>query len=275
MSAKRSSGFISCIFLVISLITTGAVFAQSGDEIHLQRLTWAGIKIVSGDTTLFVDAVGTDLWGGNAPGGLIPVEADTRRVYALVTHTHNDHFDVETLKAVLGEKGYVIAHESEASYIASRGLRVIPAKTWEPVARGGFVFTAIPASDGFGSQQVSWLITKGDKRIFHAGDTLWHGVWQMIGDQFGGVDVAFMPINGVVIGSDMGFSTAAVMTPSQALDASKLIKAGMMVPIHYGLNDPPHYVEHPEALEKTIRLAAEKKVEVSPLQPGEGMKLEP
>ena len=224
MSSKMPPGFIARFFLLVFLAAPGFLIAQDSDTIHLQRLTWAGVKIVSGDTTVLVDAVGTDLWGGSAPGGLIPVEADTRRVYALVTHAHNDHFDVATLKSVLGEKGYVVAHESEATYMASRGLRVIPARNWEPVARGGFIFTAVPASDGFGAKQVSWLITKGDRRIFHGGDSLWHGMWQMVGDQFGDIDVAFMPINGAVVGSDMGIATAAVMTPSQALDASRLIR---------------------------------------------------
>ena len=47
-----------------------------------------------------------------------------------------------------------------------------------------------------------------------------------------------------------------------------------MVPIHYGLNDPPHYVEYPGALDKTLELAKEKDVDVRPLQPGEEMKLD-
>lgn len=254
---------------VIALLFSPPNEAQQSGDITIKRLTWAGVQIVSGDTTLLIDAVGTDLWDGNAPGGLVPVEVETRRRYALITHTHNDHFDIDTLKAALGERGYVICHESQAAHIASRGLKVIPAKLWEPVSRGGFVVTALPAEDGFGDHQVSWLVTRGDTRIFHAGDTLWHGAWKLIGDQFGKIDVAFLPINGAVVQSEPPTATPAVMTPSQAVDAAVLIGAGQVVPVHFGLDDPPHYVEAENALERFLERAQESGLQTRPLAPGD------
>ncbi|MDX1555539.1 MAG: MBL fold metallo-hydrolase [Xanthomonadales bacterium] len=220
------------------------------DDLRVERLTWAGIKIVAGDTTVLVDAVGTDLWGGNAPGGLVPVTSDTRRTYALVTHAHNDHFDFETLRAVLGERGYVICHAAIATYIASRGLRVIPVDSWVPVSRGGFTFTAVPASDGFGDEQVSWVMAVSGKKFLHGGDTLWHGKLEMVGAQHGPFDAVFLPINGPRVGGAPASETPRVMTPAQAVDAAVLLKASLLVPIHYGLNDPPNYVEvdDPEAV---------------------------
>ncbi len=262
------------VLLLTCLLQSTTAIGQDDDELTIKRLTWAGIQVTAANTTILIDAVGTDLWDGNAPGGLIPVETSTPRTYALVTHAHNDHLDVETLRTVLGDKGYVICHESQAAYLASRGLRVIPAKTWEPVARGGFSITALPAMDGFGDHQVSWLITRGDKRIFHAGDTLWHGAWSLIGEQFGGIDMAFLPVNGAVVASDPPTSTPAVMTPTQAVDAALLLKAAVMVPIHYGLNDPPHYVEFPEPLEAAMQYASGKDISLRPMNPGEEIRLD-
>jgi L-ascorbate metabolism protein UlaG (beta-lactamase superfamily) len=146
---------ISCLLAVLSLAVS--VLSHAG-ELQMERLTWAGVKLQMDDTTVFIDAVGTDLWDGNAPEGLVAVTADTGRRYALVTHTHNDHFDLATLREVLGERGYVICHESMASHLASRGLRVIPVQSYVPVSRGGFIFMAVPAQDGFGSEQVSWIV---------------------------------------------------------------------------------------------------------------------
>jgi len=261
------------LWMLLSGLSASA-FGQSADEISIKRLTWAGVQIVSGSTTLLIDAVGKDLWDGNAPGGLVPVEVDTSRVYALITHAHNDHFDLETLKDVLGEKGYAIVAESEATYVASRGLRVIPAVPYVPVSRGGFVITALPAVDGFGDQQVSWLVSKGNQRIFHGGDTLWHGSWRLFGDQYGEVDVAFLPINGAVVGGDPTMTTPAVMTPSQAVDAARFIRAKSLVPIHYGLNDPPFYVEARDALETAVRLSEERGVQIRVMQPGDVITLD-
>lgn len=251
-------------------VTILLVFSSTSvaDDLSVQRLTWAGVKMVYNDTTVLIDAVGTDLWDGNAPEGLVPVTADTRRRYALISHAHNDHFDFATLKEVLGERGYVICHESIATYIASRGLRVIPVQNFEPIERGGFLFTAVPAQDGFGDTQVSWIVSVDGKRFIHGGDTLWHGKWSLIGKQYGPFDVAFLPINGARMQTFPATSTSAVMDPAQAIDAALLLRAEQLVPIHYGLNDPPYYVEVNDPLGALKAIAESRDVEVQHLTPG-------
>ena len=254
----------TCIAVVLLLISVETVA-----ELRIERLTWAGIKLVSGDTTVLIDAVATDLWDGNAPGGFRPATSDTRRTYAVVTHAHNDHFDAAGMKEVLGDRGYVICHRSLAPYIVSRGLRVIPVDLYRPVMRGGFIFTAVPAEDGLGDDQVSWIVSDGRTKILHAGDTLWHGKWEAIGRQHGPFDLALLPINGARVATGVDVDTPAVMTPMQALDAGRLLNAEAIVPIHYGLNDPPYYVEVDSPLETLIDLALKRSQNVQPLEPGE------
>lgn len=253
-------------FLIYAIAVPGTAHAT---ELQIERLTWAGVKLVSENTTVFIDAVGKDLWEGNAPEGLVPVTADTDRRYALVSHVHNDHFDVDTLKEVLGDRGYVICHESVATYIASRGLKVIPARTYSPVARGGFLFTAVPAEDGLGAQQVSWVISVHGRRFLHAGDTLWHGQWPLIGDQFGPFDAVFLPVNGARVLRDPMPETPAVMSPAQAVDAAVLLRAKEIVPIHYGLSDPPYYQEVDSPIDTLLQVAERRNVSVRNLLPGE------
>jgi len=247
--------------------------AASADDLRIERLTWAGVKLVANDTTVFIDAIGTDLWDGKPPGGMVPPVADTTRRYALITHAHNDHFDAATLQEVLGDKGYVICHESIATYVASRGLRVIPARTWEPVQRGGFLFTAVPAEDGFGAEQVSWIVSRGDTKFLHAGDTLWHGKWSLIGQQHGPFDAVFLPINAARIGPDPKPETPGVMGPAQAVDAATLLRAERIVPIHFGGHQPPGYLELAQALETFLAAAKERDVAVARLLPGEQLDL--
>lgn len=249
------------------LLACGGLAAA--DELAIERLTWAGVKLIGGDTTVFIDAVGTDIWEGDAPGGFVPVDASTSRRYALVTHAHNDHFDPAGLTRVLGERGYLVIHESIATYAASRGLQVIPAAMYEPIRRGGFIFTAVPASDGFGAEQVSWVVTYGQRRLFHGGDTLWHGKLDLIGAQYGPFDAAFLPINGARQQSSPASETPGTMTPEQAVDAAVLLRSRRLVPIHYGLNDPPGYVEVHEPLAAVLEAAARRGVGVIQLRPGE------
>ena len=255
----------SLALLSLALLSLSA----AAETLRIERLTWAGAKISNERATVFVDAVGTDLWNGEAPQGLVPVTADTRLRFALLTHLHNDHFDAATLSEVLGERGSVICAESAATYVASRGLRVIPARLWEPQMRGGFVFTALPAADGFGDEQVSWLIQHQQTRILHAGDSLWHGQWGLIGAQFGPIDVAFLPINGAMVATRPSTRSSAVMTPQQAVDAARLLGVRSAVPIHFGLNSPPNYVEVDNPLQTFLDLAAEQELTVQPLRPGE------
>lgn len=270
MSNRRILQWSRVVILAMAAVVASPLGAE---ELTVERLTWAGIKLVAGDTTVLIDAVGTDLWDGNAPGGLVPVVSDTARTYALVTHTHNDHFDVRSLTRVLGERGYVICHESEAAYIASRGLRVIPASLYKPVFRGGFAFTAVPAEDGFGDEQVSWIVSTDDYRFLHAGDTLWHGQWDNIGRHYGPFDMVFMPINGARVARDPMPETPAVQTPLQAVDAAQLLRARELVPIHFGLHDPPNYVEVASPLETLKDFANRRGQPVRHLVPGARMTL--
>lgn len=265
------SGFRQMMLVAGVLFCRDIAAAQDDDELTVERLTWAGIKMVAGDTTVFIDAVGTDIWDGDVPDGLVPVEATTSRNYALITHAHNDHFDAETLRRVLGERGNVIVHESIATYIASRGFRVIPAAMYEPVRRAGFIFTPVPAEDGFGAEQVSWIIAKGEQRYLHAGDTLWHGKWDDIGAQYGPFELAFLPINGARLERDPMVESPGTMTPAQAIDATLLLRARALVPIHYGGDNPPYYTEVVQPLETLMNTAERRKVKVVHLLPGEFM----
>ena len=259
-----------CVFAAFLLGATS--LSAVADEWRIDRLTWAGVKIVRGDTTVFIDPVGQDLWGGNPPGGLVPVASSTARTYALVTHMHNDHFDVETLKEVLGESGYVVCHAADAAYVASRGLRVIPAELHKPVFRGGFVITAVPAEDGLGENQVSWIVADESHRVLHGGDTLWHGQWSNIGRQYGPFDVAFLPINGARVARGTVVSPIA-QTPLQAVDAAELLRANLLVPIHFGGSDPPGYVEVDQPLERLASAAAGRGQQVKHLLPGQSIEL--
>lgn len=256
-----------CFLLFVCCASNGAA-----EDWVVERLTWAGVKLVRGDTTLLIDAVGTDLWDGGAPEGLVPVASDTARTYALLTHMHNDHFSVDTLRESLGARGYVICHEDDAAYVASRGLRVIPAVLYEPVFRGGFVITAVPAEDGLGDRQVNWVVADNTRRILHGGDTLWHGQWEKIGRHYGPFDVAFLPINGARVQRGAVESPIS-QTPLQAVDAAELLRAALLVPIHYGANDAPGYVEVAEPLRRMREIAEGRGQAVRHLRPGQRLTL--
>ncbi len=246
----------------------------SDDSFRVQRLTWAGIKIQYRDTTLFLDPlINAAIWEGAWKLPVAPLEVSTPVKFVILTHMHNDHFDPMAVKAIGKEAGVtVVCHESKATYAGSRGFRVYGTRLYEPVTVGDLTATPVPAVDGFNEYQVSWVITNGVKRVIHCGDTLWHGAFWQIGQQQGPIDVAFVPINGAKLLDKKPFSdVAGTMTPEQAVAAGVVMQAKLVVPIHYGLNDPNSYLEHPNCVVELKSFGAKRKQAVRVMESGEWM----
>jgi L-ascorbate metabolism protein UlaG (beta-lactamase superfamily) len=119
---------------------------------------------------------------------------------------------------------------------------------------GPFTISALPAADGTGDPQVSWLIEAGGKRVLHLGDTMFHGWWWRITERYGGPSVVLAPINGARVSFPHrrpASPLAAVMDPEQAALAAELLQADQLVPIHYdGYALPGLYEPVPDALER-------------------------
>ena len=233
--------------------------AENSPRVRVQRLSWAGIKIECGDTTIFIDPlISPEVWGGAWTAPIVPLTVNTARRHVLITHIHNDHFDPEAIRALsTGAPFAVMCHADRAAAIASRGFKVYSLQMYEPINLGDVTVCPVPAVDGFNEFQVSWIVTAAGKRMIHCGDTLWHGAFWQFGRQFGPIDVAFLPINGAKLLGVQPFSdTAATMTPSQAVAAAVVMKAKHVVPIHFGFHDPKAYLEHPNA-EQEFRATAD------------------
>jgi L-ascorbate metabolism protein UlaG (beta-lactamase superfamily) len=225
----------------------------------IQRLGWAGIELesASGQTAvidLIEDLGSMKKYVGEAREPLPP--ARTGAALALVTHLHEDHFDARAVARVLAPDGVVLrpphatgeflevaAVQQGEEALAS--ARVV--EPWQSVTVGPFTATALPAVDGFGDPQVSWIVEADGVRVFHGGDTLFHGYWWRIAMRHGPIDAAFLPVNGALCNwphrqppSPFG----AVMDPAQAAAAAQLLQARVAVPIHYdAIHHPPIYVQ--------------------------------
>jgi L-ascorbate metabolism protein UlaG (beta-lactamase superfamily) len=105
----------------------------------------------------------------------------------------------------------------------------------------------VPAADGFGDPQISWVIAAEGRRILHAGDTVFHGWWWLTKVRHGSIDTVFLPVNGPIcnLPHRQPHSTLpAAMGPTQAAAAAAILEARIAVPIHYDtLNNPPIYTQ--------------------------------
>jgi L-ascorbate metabolism protein UlaG (beta-lactamase superfamily) len=246
--------------------------ASAGPSLRVQRLAWAGVRLQLEKATLFLDPLITaDAWGPALPDKLIPVDVAEGDRYVAITHRHPDHFDPPAARKALGTTGSIVCSADVAPAVAAAGFKVRSAPLYEPILLGDhFTATAVPAVDGYGDAQVSWVVSGGGRRIIHCGDTLWHGSWWHIGRQYGPFDAAFLPINGARFGWRKPVSDVpAVMTPEQAVAAAVVIGARLLVPIHSGVVGGEDYqeVSHPEAA--LLKVARERKMAVEIVHPGE------
>jgi L-ascorbate metabolism protein UlaG (beta-lactamase superfamily) len=103
------------------------------------------------------------------------------------THGHGDHLDAETLRAI----GAPVVCPSGIIELANERSRIEPIGVDEDEAVGiaGFRIEAVPAEHP-GEHCVGYVVSAGDRRIYHSGDTTW------VDPGVDGVDVAIVPING-------------------------------------------------------------------------------
>ncbi|MCF7220631.1 MBL fold metallo-hydrolase [Marilutibacter chinensis] len=257
--------------LALNLLPGGyARAATASDGLRVQRLAWAGIRLQLPQASLLIDPLAsTDAWGDRLADPLVPVGAIEGNAYVLVTHAHGDHFDATAVADALGGGGVLLHPAGSNPRPLPEAARAWPAQAWEPQLLGDFTATAVPASDGYGDPQVSWVVSAGGRRIFHGGDTLWHGHWWRIGRQYGPFDAAFLPVNGARFGWRKPVSgQPGVLTPEQAVAAATIIGARRLVPIHYGVSGMEEYVEVGDPIGRLREAARGTPVTVLPQDPG-------
>ena len=209
---------------------------------NIKKLNWAGLQLDCGDKTLLIDAV-ENFTGyypvlGHPLTPLIYFSDDVKADYILVTHLHRDHFDPAVLAKCLKPGGKVFISKKPEQQVRALSPEFSFLETDELFSDGAITIKAVYSLDGIGEEQTAWIVSYKDITIFHGGDTIWHNQFWKTGKENPGIDFAFLPINGVVVNFEMiglQFSTVpASMTPEQAFNAAKLLRAAYLIPIHYG-----------------------------------------
>ncbi|MFN8111766.1 MAG: MBL fold metallo-hydrolase [Solirubrobacterales bacterium] len=263
-------------------------------EIHARSLGWAGVELTAGDATILIDpladagavfaALGDAAEAISRPD-VVPASRPGTAVAGLVTHLHRDHADAAALAAGLapgapvlepgtggGEPLEELALAQADHELTAAGLERRRVSAWETATVGPFEVTALPAADGTGDPQVSWLVEADGTRVVHLGDTLFHGWWWRIALRAGSIDAVFTPINGALLDfphRQPPSSLPGVMDPVQAAEACRLIGARVAVPMHFGAYEGGPWYRPPERPLERFAEACAGGPEVQPLAPGE------
>jgi L-ascorbate metabolism protein UlaG (beta-lactamase superfamily) len=248
--------------------------------VRIRCLGWAGVEIEAEGERVVVDPLANAgavfAWlGERAHECRFPevVAPSPGALAGMVTHLHRDHADAGALAAavapgapVFEPSGYggagleQLAIAQSDQELAAAALERRAADAWTSTSVGPFALTALPAADGTGDPQVSWLIEAAGKRVLHLGDTIFHGWWWRIAERFGGADAVLAPINGARLSFPHRLPASplpGVMDPEQAALAVELLRAERLVPIHYdGYALAGVYEPAPNALERVVAASA-------------------
>lgn len=139
----------------------------------------------------------------------------------LISHDHFDHCSPEDVKKIQTKDTIIVTEANSAKKLSGK-IEVL--KPGETKTIQGIRIEAVPSyntNKDFHPKVNSWLgfiVTLDGVRLYHPGDTDY--IPEMKNIQ---ADIAFLPVSGTY-----------VMTAKEAVEAAKVIKPKIAVPIHYG-----------------------------------------
>lgn len=212
---------------------------------EIQKLNWAGIKLISNNKTILIDAVEDFSYYkpvlGDAVEEVIKFSDLVQADYILFTHLHLDHFDKGVIKKCLKKEGKLIVYSALEPFVRKHleDIEIIVLNLDETFTENEINFKPVFAMDGVGEIQSSWIVEDTTTKIFHGGDTIWHNQFWKLGKENENIDYAFLPVNGVVVNFEIiGLEYSPIpasLDLKEAFAAAHLLHAKTLVPIHYGL----------------------------------------
>jgi L-ascorbate metabolism protein UlaG (beta-lactamase superfamily) len=165
----------------------------------------------------------------------------------LVTHSHVDHLNRWSLKAI-DRDTHVVVPRGARHLVADLGFREVSELTCGgEIEIAGLAITAVPTRHDFGRwrkggspEALGYVVAGGGAALHHAGDVDFsdHAVFDDIGKRHA-IDVALLPIGGMLPiwyyrWRRKVFDRGIHIDPDCALDIFERLGARTLVPVHWG-----------------------------------------
>jgi len=187
-------------------------------------------------------AVLTDPWYSERPGYYhgepygITLSNLPRVDGVAVSHDHYDHYDMESFAAYPHKEVPFAVKRGTARKARQAGFsQVAELDWWESTHLGPFMVTATPAKHSV--PENTYILQSAGFTVYFGGDTLLIPELSEIAPRFPGIDVALLPINGLMIRPIL--NRKIVMNPGDAAELCVLLRPRIAIPIHYAYTAGP------------------------------------
>jgi N-acyl-phosphatidylethanolamine-hydrolysing phospholipase D len=167
----------------------------------------------------------------------------------LISHSHYDHLESASVRAL--SAAHPAAHWyvplGIRDFVRKRGARHVHELDWyESTSNGEATFSATPAQHSSGRTPFDraqtlwcgWAVTRGERRIYFAGDTAYFPGFPEIGQRYGPFDVALLPIGSTEPRSFMQYhhmnASDAVQAFQDLYSRIEVRRKPLMIPMHWG-----------------------------------------
>jgi L-ascorbate metabolism protein UlaG (beta-lactamase superfamily) len=153
-----------------------------------------------------------------------------------VSHDHYDHYDMESFAAYPHKEAPFIVKRGTARKARRAGFsQVAELDWWESTHLGSFLVTATPARHSV--PENTYILQSAGFTIYFGGDTLLIPELSEIAPRFPRIDVALLPINGLMIRPILNHQV--VMNPGEAAELCAILRPRIAVPFHYAYTAGP------------------------------------
>jgi N-acyl-phosphatidylethanolamine-hydrolysing phospholipase D len=172
----------------------------------------------------------------------VPITAIPPDAFAVISHSHYDHLDSETVETLPDTVGWYVPL-GLAEFFRERGRNdVTELDWWQSAKRGRWTITCLPSQhwsrrtliDFNESLWCAWLIDSGERKYFYGGDTGYFAGFAEYGRLYGPIDVAILPIGAY---APRWFMRYSHMDPAEAYQAFLDLDARYLLPVHWGTFD--------------------------------------
>jgi N-acyl-phosphatidylethanolamine-hydrolysing phospholipase D len=172
----------------------------------------------------------------------VPLDSLPRPDFVLLSHDHYDHADRPTVQRLASQGVRFVVPLGLGQWVRSAGGEAIELDWGQQVELDGVTIHCVPAQhfsgrslkDGGEHLWAGWIVSGPTRRFYHAGDTGYSADFASIGERFGPLDLAAVPIGAYRPEAMMRYVHT---TPEEALQLALDVRARRIVAMHFGTFD--------------------------------------